>query len=275
MRTALPALLTACLLALTACDAGGGSGGGSDAIVIGGDADVDAGGVECNTASRRAEGLDGPFSCAGEPAYVEAEEDGRPFHIFAYEASHPLATADQAFPCAQSQGESFEAPDVETEPCSVAGVRPWHTVRWRDADRACRAIGWRLCSSGELHRACGGPQAHAYTFGPSFETGACNVREGFRPEGSEFASEAPTGHFPDCVSAEGAYDLTGNLWEWTDERNLDDPDGRVYQGAGWKTVAERHRDTDLVCAVTSILNGFSAPSFARATVGFRCCRDVP
>lgn len=259
---------------LLACGPAG--GGDSDPTVISQqDAGPDAAMVICNEGRRRAEGVEGPLTCAGEPAFVELEDRGRPFHIFTYEASHPLADADRAFPCAETQGDIFEAPEVSTEACSTAGVSPWHSVRWRDANAACEAIGWRLCSSAELTRACGGASGSSYPYGQAFETGACNVREAFLPDGAEMASVAPTGHFGECISADGAYDMTGNLWEWTNERDDMDPDARVYQGAGWKTVAERHRDIDLVCDVTSQLGGFSAPSFARATVGFRCCREVP
>ena len=275
-RPFAPLAALVALMALTGCGPADGGGGGGDALVLmQQDAGPDAAMIVCNEGRRRAEGIEGPLNCGAEPEFVELDDRGRLFHIFAYEASHPLAAADQAFPCAQSQGQVFEAPDVATEACSLAGVRPWHSVRWRDANAACEAIGWRLCSSAELTLACGGESGQSYPYGQAFETGACNVREAFLPDGAEMAAEAPTGHFADCVSPDGAYDMTGNLWEWTNERDNMDPDARVYQGAGWQTVAERHRDTDLVCDVTSVLGGFSAPSFARATVGFRCCREAP
>ncbi|MCB9528950.1 MAG: SUMF1/EgtB/PvdO family nonheme iron enzyme [bacterium] len=261
------------LLTLVGCDDGGGSGG--DPTMLG-DMGPDAAGVVCDESQRRAQGVEGPLRCAGEPVFTEIESAGRRYHIFTYEASHPLADGDAAFPCARSQGPTLEAFDVETEACSVAGVRPWHSVTWSDARDACRAIGWQLCTGDELMRACGGSRSWRYPYGDAFETGRCNVREAFLPAGAEFATEAPTGQFPNCVSEDGIFDLTGNLWEWTgDGGSFNDPDARVYQGAGWRTVAERHRDTDLVCDAQSALTGFSAPSFASNTVGFRCCRDAP
>ena len=146
------------LILLTGCAAPEGGDGGAVAI------EVDAGPSEpmgrCNMTTRRLE-YSGPMNCAAEPEIRDVMDQGRPFQIFAYEASHPLATADKAFPCARSTGESYEAPDVVTEPCSAAGVRPWHSVRWSDASRACESIGWRLCSSEELGAACGGDQANA------------------------------------------------------------------------------------------------------------------
>ena len=242
------------------------------------DASVDTGPLmpvepNCNETTRRAD-LDGPFACAAEPEYVEVVDRGRPFHIFKYEASHPLADGTDAFPCAVVQGESYEAPEGDAEACSVAGVIPWHSVRWNDANAACEAIGWRMCSRQELVRACQGPEGYAYTFGPTFEGGACNVREAYRGNDSMSGSVAPAGHFERCVSGEGAHDLTGNLWEWSNERDDSDGSTRFYHMAGWKTIAERHRDTDQVCNIESRIPGFSARSFMKEYVGFRCCRDV-
>ena len=87
-------------------------------------------------------------------------------------------------------------------------------------------------------------------------------------------SVAPSGHFAECVSGEGVFDLTGNLWEWSNKRDESDGSTRFYHSAGWKTIAERHRDTDQVCTIDSRIPGFSARSFAKEFVGFRCCRDV-
>jgi|GEM_PF-1885944 len=228
--------------------------------------------VVCNMSTRRAE-LTGELACGGEPEFVRVIDNGRAFHVFKYEASHPLATATDAFPCAATLGETFQAPDVPTEACSVPGVIPWHSVKWKDAEAACEAIGWRLCEEEELIRACEGPDGDRYTFGPTFQPGTCNVQDAYRPEGSEFSSVSPTGYFEDCISTEEAFDLTGNLWEWSNKRLDSDGDARFYHSAGWRTVAERHRDSDQVCTVETFLRGFSARSFYAESVGFRCCRD--
>ena len=229
--------------------------------------------AECDAASGRAV-LCGSFDCESEPESVRIEKSSGAYDIFTYEASHPLASAAQAFPCAASQGNRYEAPNRPTQACSVAGVRPWHSVRWDDASVACTNIGWRICTGSELERACGGPNSTAYTFGSVYENGVCNLREAFRGEGTQFASSSPTGHFEGCISAENAYDLTGNLWEWTSDVPANDSSGHIYQGAGWKTIAERHRDINQVCSERSQLTSSSAVSFASPFVGFRCCRDA-
>ena len=260
------------LMVFGGCEPSGGDGG--SAVII----EVDAGPSEpmgrCNMTTRRLE-YSGPMNCAAEPEIRDIVDQGRPFQIFAYEASHPLATADKAFPCARSTGESYEAADEVTEPCSMAGVRPWHSVRWADANRACESIGWRLCSSDELGAACGGDAANAFCYGPTFRDGACNVRESYRDPMTMVGSEAPTGYFDECVTPDSVHDLTGNVWEWTNDRDDQDGRARYYQAAGWKTLAERHRDIDQECTVIHRLPGLTAPSYLQPYVGFRCCRDQP
>ncbi|MEZ4473729.1 MAG: SUMF1/EgtB/PvdO family nonheme iron enzyme [bacterium] len=267
MRRLGGALLIALLA--QACDDGGGESAQSADAGPGADAEQ---GVVCNEAKRRAELPEDPgtLACAQAPETVRVGG----IEVFKYEASHPLATEDVAFPCADQRQVDFAAPAVPTEPCSIAGVRPWHTVKWEDADAACKAIGWRLCSSAELTRTCGGEEGFTFAYGPTFQAGKCNVREAFRAEGSETSSEAPTGHFTDCESPSGAFDVNGNLWEWVSDRDEADSRARQYQGAGWRTIAQRHQDANQACATETLLRGFSAPSFANRDVGFRCCRSA-
>ncbi len=192
-----------------------------------------------------------PSSC-DEPATQRVET----FDIFTYEASRP----DDGGPGA----------------CSRAGVPAWGTVTWDAADAACDAIGWRLCTSAELLRACGGPSGTMYTWGANFVGGLCNLREAYvAPGGEGRASAAPTGAFPECRSAEGIYDLTGNLWEWAADPPPGDPGGHAYQGAGWKTIAQLHHDESQACAQQTALVAAFAATYADDHVGFRCCRDAP
>ncbi len=268
---------------LTGC--GGDDGGGGTTAEA--DMGQAAASFTCDEALRRAvpdqpAPADG-YTCAAEPAAVQLTDTrGRTFEVFAHEASHPLADADEAFPCAAyapADGQALigvmKAPAAAAGACSTAGVRPWHSVPWADAKAACERIGWRLCAGDELLRACQGPNGTAYAYGSTFDGGACNFRESYTAPGASGPSEAPTGALAECTAGEGVFDANGNLWEWTADRDANDDRTRFYQGAGWKTIAERHRDTDQVCEVTSRIPGLSAASFASESVGFRCCRDVP
>lgn len=250
------------------CDDGGDNGGAGGGVVL------DDGGMQqglvCDDVVRRGILPDAPesFACSGAPATIVVGTT----EMFMYEASHPLSTAEEAFPCANEGAAEFRAPDGAAEACSVAGVRPWHTVKWEDADAACAAIGWRLCTGEELERACGGEDGNAYAYGNTFDAGGCNVREAYSSGGDDLPREAPTGAFERCESPSGAFDVNGNLWEWTSDREDSDPRARTYQGAGWRTIAQRHQDSNQQCDTRTLVRGFSATSYANPDVGFRCCR---
>lgn len=255
-----------------ACDDAGEDGAGGGVMIEDGGMQQ---GITCDPVAKAAVIPDAPdsFACAAAPETITVGT----IEMFKYEASHPLASADEAYPCGNGQPDDdveYHAPPGDAEPCSVAGVRPWHTIKWEAADAACEAIGWRLCTGEELLDACQGDDGRAYAYGDGFEAGGCNVREAFRADGAELASEAPTGSFERCESPTGAFDVNGNLWEWTSDREESDARARYYQGAGWRTIAQRHSDINQQCGTTTLVRGFSASSFANPDVGFRCCRRV-
>lgn len=195
-------------------------------------------------------------TCADAPESVRL--DG--FEIFRYEASHPAATAEVAFPGAVGASEEPVAGGPPGDACSRAGVRPWHSVTAEEAAGACARIGWRLCRASELTEACGGGERD-WTFGTVFDAGACNLLQVYTSDGGATTSESPTGAFPDCHSPEGVYDLTGNLWEWAEDRP-------AFLGGGWRIIPEMHRETDLVCSAEIR----AQDGYRGRDVGFRCCR---
>ena len=107
-----------------------------------------------------------------------------------------------------------------------------------------------------------GPEHNAWTFGSDWSPAACNVRGNYSGDGEGTSSESPTGAFRSCVSSEGVYDLTGNMWEWVSEAN-------TCQGAGWRIIAERFRPEDHVCEVSATPVD---ANYRNPDVGFRCCR---
>lgn len=273
---------TALMLGLCACaseggddeEAAGGAAAGGTAAAGG---EAAAGGapgeVVCNMASHRAELPQIP-DCPTDPETVTIAGAGKTFEVFVWEASHPTATSEIAFPCAQKDG-AIEAPSTPTPACSVKGVRPWHSVRWAEASAACEQVGdgWRLCTKAELARTCQGPEGNGYTFGDRYEAGKCNFNNHYIADGATFASEAPTGAYDDCHSSEGVYDANGNLWEWVNDRDFSDDKVRYYQGAGWPIAAELHHENQLMCETEVTVRRLSAPTFSSGSVGFRCCRD--
>lgn len=98
-----------------------------------------------------------------------------------------------------------------------AGEVPQADLTWDAADAACRSVGKRLCSSVEWERACRGREGARFSYGRQRDSQRCNTPiEGSGP-GTLPAPVAASGAFSGCRSAEGVYDLNGNLSEWVSD----------------------------------------------------------
>ncbi len=124
---------------------------------------------------------------------------------------------------------------VAVRAVSVKGAVPQGYVNQVQADGACLAAGKRLCTNEEWLRACRGPENHVYPYGDSLVVGRCNDHRAVHPAVEYFGttdswifseignaclnqlldSLDPSGDNPDCVTADGAFDMMGNLHEWT------------------------------------------------------------
>jgi hypothetical protein len=162
---------------------------------------------------------------------------------------------------------------------SVAGVIPQGYVSGAQAQRACAAVQKRLCQPVEWRMACGGSEGFVYPYGPTRTAGSCHDT-GVNPMLALHAAElktgwgplalndprlnqlagtiAKTGAFPLCASDYGAYDMVGNLDEWTA-----DPNG-TFQGGFWLDT-EQHGEG---CAYRTIAHEFGYHDYS---TGFRCC----
>jgi formylglycine-generating enzyme required for sulfatase activity len=162
---------------------------------------------------------------------------------------------------------------------SVAGVTPQAYISGAQADAACRAAGKRLCAPVEWRAACGGSQGFAYPYGPKRIAGKCHdsgvapmlvfhaqeMKKGWGvpelndPRNNQLdGTVGKTGAYPECVNDFGAYDMVGNLHEWTA-----DPNG-TFQGGYWLDTSQ-HGDG---CAYRTISHGFGYHDYS---TGFRCC----
>ena len=174
------------------------------------------------------------------------------------------STAGQETTCA-SNGDYV--PSCEWPPGSKAN-HPVVCVDWCDAYAYCKGVGKRLCgavgggtasypadfSVAQWLIACS--VAGSYAYGASYEAQTCNGAD------LGLGGTVQVGSLPTCRSYAGAYDLSGNVWEWTDVCAAGEC--RVWGGAYDSYMQSLRCDSTLV--------------FARQTkstvVGFRCC-SVP
>jgi len=205
---------------------------------------------------------DGDLDEDAPDAVVEVTRGATHFWIYTYEASRPDATgSDEGI--------------AEHRACSRSDALPWRGVSWTDAAAACAAAGKRLCSEDEWQLACEGPLGLSYPYGDAYDPDACNGRD-LDPI---CATPADDGDYPlptgtaygcppaasSCRSAFGAYDLSGNLREWTS--TLVGSVAYRVRGGGYDNVAQ-----GLTCDLSFIA---IEPDASFPNLGFRCCADAP
>ena len=136
--------------------------------------------------------------------------------------------------------------------------RPRDTVNWYEATAHCEARGARLPDEWEWEYAARGPDALVYPWGNEFVSanavwynnncsGTCDV--GSRPGG---------------VSWVGAYDMSGNVWEWTENWYDATETYKVLRGGAW--------NLNFYIVRSAVRSGVD-PAFSSFRFGFRCSRS--
>lgn len=282
--------------------------------VIVGSADYSAYGTKIDSSSNNGvmAGLDS--NCSGNMSYIDKMGG---YCIDQYEASMPSANSTNI-------GNSSDFARIVNpgtmQAVSQAGVVPWVSVNQTSSRIACNNAGKHLCTDSEWLSAANvwgrlynlptdlasAPYycvtAAAYCAGKSYNgTGngivgaggaACNT------------GKNKTGGISSCVSAEGVYDMTGNVYEWTNETLsvVTNPgygaNYYYYNGTGWinvtGTATKKYGDdaTYFPANATNIAvlrgggwyNGAYAgpfyavlnngPSGTSIDIGFRCCSQT-
>jgi len=183
------------------------------------------------------------------------------FQIYAYEASRPGATAEEAGldPNPEDEIQAY----LEHRACSRAGVLPWADVTWVEAQAACGRLGARLCTAEEWSLACGGAGAESYPYGPQYVADHCNGGD-YDLEPDEPGLQdgpLPNGSLHHCARL-GVFDLSGNLKEWTDDQS---GGLRLVRGGSYET----NPPAGLLCGQR---NDLKPEEYATGSIGFRCCR---
>jgi hypothetical protein len=167
---------------------------------------------------------------------------------------------------------------------SASGVVPQAYVSGEEAQKACSSAGKRLCRAVEWRFACGGSEGTTYPYGPTRAEGRCNdhgrspmaffypqVKESWSLVSNHDMNDprldrmdgtvAKTGAHPGCVNDYGAFDMVGNLHEWTE-----DPNG-TFQGGYFLDTSENGEG----CAYRTTAHPFDYHDYS---TGFRCCADL-
>ena len=162
---------------------------------------------------------------------------------------------------------------------NVLGQNPMIVVTFHEAEALCKKSQKRLCNENEWTFACEGEEVRPYPYGHTRDATACVVDRNWRPfaegglsprDGAGAKAELdrlwqaePSGSRGACKSPFGAYDMTGNVDEWTVSVRSTGF-ASVLKGGYWGPVRARCRPA------TRAHN----EDFVAYQQGFRCCGEA-
>jgi formylglycine-generating enzyme required for sulfatase activity len=145
---------------------------------------------------------------------------------------------------------------------------PLNMQSWTDAQRACQAVGTRICLESEWTFACEGEQLRPYPYGYSRAAHACNAdRTDLLIPGDPRHlrdSRERSGAHPSCMSPFGLLDMAGNVAEWVSVDGVTEGSEVVQKGNWWQPGKHACRDAQA-----------GHNRFYKGTeTGFRCCASL-
>jgi formylglycine-generating enzyme required for sulfatase activity len=135
-----------------------------------------------------------------------------------------------------------------------------HPVVWVCAEDAISYACWRgkrLPTEVEWENASKGPQCAIWPWGNEYEPMRCNCRE------SGVGDTTPVGYYETGCSYYNCYDMSGNVWEWTDSWYDSHQTYKVLKGGSWFSFPQY---------TTTTYRNFDFSDSRKGIYGFRCCK---
>lgn len=201
-------------------------------------------------------GGDGRFSTNQKTVYLKA------FRIDKYEVSNReyKRFIDQT---------KRNPPDHWLEGNYLPGMdgHPVYGVSWEDARAYAQWSGKRLPSVAEWEKAARGTDGRLYPWGNQPDPKKCNAYES-KPRNGTYGPESldPVKSHPEGASPYDAYNMTGNVWEWTATETRDG--GHILCGG---SCGKYIFDIPVTRCASA---GGAEDDVIYLFIGFRCAKDV-
>jgi formylglycine-generating enzyme required for sulfatase activity len=152
---------------------------------------------------------------------------------------------------------------------------PVGNVNWFDAKAYCEWRSARLPTEIEWEKAARGTEGWEYPWGNEWDPKITNTGD----DGKWEEGDAPVGKYPKNKSPYGAYDMSGNVWEWVEDwyqaypgatfqSPFYDKSQRVVRGGGGGVG--HYAISYFFRAAT---RQYSEPEMESPDVGFRCAKN--
>jgi formylglycine-generating enzyme required for sulfatase activity len=139
-------------------------------------------------------------------------------------------------------------------------------ITWNDAQAYCKAQGKRLPTEEEWEKAARGPNGNAYPWGNEWKDGASNTYD------AGLVKAVDVGQFSGDVSVFGAFDMLGNVQEWTDSKYSTYAGNPKKESQPWRVV--RGLSNRYKGKLGKLWDRAAQPPEALFDFGCRCAKDA-